>query len=43
MNRIGKNYGDMTLEELQQELREAFLDTDIIDDPLNDELEKLRE
>jgi len=43
MNRTGKSYGDMTLEELQQELREAFLDTDIIDDPLNDELEKLRE
>ena len=43
MNRIGKYYGDMTLEELQQELREAFLDTDIIDEPLNEELEELRE
>ena len=43
MNHPGKSYDDMTLEELQQELREAFLDTDYIDEPLNDELEKMRE
>ena len=43
MNRNGKNYDDMTREELEQELREAFLDTDIIDDHLNNELEKIRE
>ena len=43
MNHTGKNYGDMTLEELQRELREAFLDTDILDEPLNDELEQIRE
>ena len=43
MNHPEKSYGDMTVEELQQELREAFLDTDIIDEPLNDELEKMRE
>ena len=43
MNRPEKRYEDMTAEELQQELREAFLDTDIIDEPLNDELEKIRE
>lgn len=43
MNRSGKNYDEMTREELERELREAFLDTDILDDHLNDELEKLRE
>ena len=43
MNRNGKNYDDMTREELEQELREAFLDTDIIDDHLNNEMEKMRE
>ena len=43
MNHLEKTYDDMTVEELQQELREAFLDTDIIDEPLNDELEKMRE
>ena len=43
MNRFEKNYDEMTREELEQELREAFLDTDIIDDPLNDELERMRE
>ena len=42
MNRTGKNYNDMTLEELQQELREAFFESDIIDDSLNDELEKIQ-
>ena len=42
MNRNGKNYNDMTLEELQQELREAFFESDIIDDSLNDELEKIQ-
>ena len=43
MNRSGKNYDEMTREELERELREAFLDTDIIDAPLNEELERLRE
>ena len=43
MNHSGKNYGEMGREELERELREAFLDTDIIDGPLNDELEKMRE
>ena len=43
MNHPEKSYEDMTVEELQQELREAFLDTDILDEPLNEELEKLRE
>lgn len=43
MNRTGKNYNDMTLEELQQELREAFFESDIIDDSLNDEIEKIQE
>ena len=42
MNRTGKNYNDMTLEELQQELHEAFFESDIIDDSLNDELEKIK-
>ena len=43
MNRLGKSYDNMTPEELRKELREAFLDTDQIDGPLNDELEKMRE
>ena len=43
LNHTEKNYDDMTREELEQELREAFLDTDTIDEPLNDELEELRE
>ncbi len=43
MNRAGKNYNDMTLEELQQEFREAFLETDVIDDSLDAELEEIRE
>ena len=43
MNRTGKNYDDMTLEELQQEFREAFFETDIIDDTVNDELEELQD
>lgn len=43
LNHTGKNYDEMTREELEQELRESFLDTDTIDEPLNDELEKLRE
>ena len=43
MNRNGKNYDEMTLEELQREFREAFFETDIIDDNLNDELEKMQE
>ncbi len=43
MNPSEKSYDDMTLEELQQELRAAFLDTDIIDEPLSDELERMRE
>jgi hypothetical protein len=43
MNRSGKNYDDMTPEELQREFREAFFETDLIDDYLNDELEKMQE
>ena len=43
MSQREKNYGDMTPEELERELREAFLCTDRIDGPLNEELEKLRE
>ncbi len=43
MNHTGKDYGEMTREELEQELREAFLDTDILDEALNDELETMRE
>lgn len=43
MNRNGNNYDDMTLEELQREFREAFFETDMIDDNLNDELEKMQE
>ena len=43
MNRSGKNYDDMTPEELQREFRETFFETDLIDDYLNDELEKMQE
>ena len=43
MNRAGRNYNDMTLEELQQEFREAFLETDVIDDSLDAEMEEIRE
>ena len=43
MNRSGKNYEDMTPEELQREFRETFFKTDLIDDYLNDELEKMQE
>lgn len=43
MNRTGKNYDDMTWEELQREFREAFFETDIIDDTVNDELEELQD
>ena len=43
LNYTEKNYDDMTREELEQELREAFLDTDTIDESLNDELEEMRE
>ncbi len=43
MNRTGKDYGEMTLEELQREARAALLETDIIDGPMTAELEKLRE
>ena len=43
MNHTGKNYEEMTLEELQREAWEALMDTDIIDGPLTLELEKIRE
>ncbi len=43
MSHIEKDYDDLPVEELERELREAFLCTDRIDGPLNDELEKLRE
>ncbi len=43
MNHREKNYDAMTLEELQQEAREALLETDIIDGPMTEELEKIRE
>lgn len=43
MIRTGKNYEDMTWEELQREFREAFFETDIIDDTVNDELEALQD
>ena len=43
MNRSGKSYDDMTPEELQREFRETFFETDLIDDYLNDELEKMQE
>ncbi len=43
LNHTEKKYDEMTREELEQELREAFLDTDTIDEPLNDELEKMQE
>ena len=43
MNRSGKDYDDMTLEELQKEAWEALIDTDVIDGPLTVELEKIRE
>ncbi len=43
MNRSGKNYDDMTPEELQREFRETFFETDLIDDYLTDELETMQE
>ena len=36
------NYNDMTREELEQELREAFFYSDRIDDALAEELERIR-
>ena len=41
MNRTGKAYDDMTPEELRREFREAFFETDIIDDALNHELDQM--
>ena len=38
-----KQYDNMTAEELERELREAFFCTDQIDGPLSEELEKIRE
>ncbi len=38
-----KDYDDLTVEELEQELREAFFCSDKIDDTLSGELEELRE
>ena len=43
MNRTGRDYDDMTLEELQREAWETLIDTDVIDGPLTVELEKIRE
>ena len=43
MNRTGRDYDDMTLEELQREAWETLIDTDRIDGPLTVELEKIRE
>ena len=43
MNQPRKDYDDMTVSELERELREAFLCTDRIDGALNEELEGLRE
>lgn len=41
MNHSGKNYEEMTVEELRREFRAAFLETDILDDALEDELETI--
>ena len=38
-----KEYGEMTVEELERELREVFFCTDRIDGPLSEELERIRE
>ena len=43
MDLKGKDYDHLTREELEKELREAFLDSAVIDDPMNEKLEKLRE
>ncbi len=43
MEHYGKNYEEMTLEELERQFREAFLCTDRLDEPLNRELEKMRQ
>ena len=43
MEHYGKNYDEMTLEELERQFREAFLCTDRLDEPLNGELEKMRQ
>ena len=40
---MSRNYDDMTVEELEQELREAFFYPDQIDDQLSRELELIRE
>ena len=39
----GKKYEDLTLAELQREAWEALMDTDLIDEAMTEELEKLRE
>ncbi len=41
MSHKGKNYEEMTAEELRKEFRAAFLETDILDDALEDELETM--
>ncbi len=43
MKHYGQSYDDMPLEELERQFREAFLCTDRLDEPLNGELEKMRQ
>lgn len=43
MKQYGQSYDDMPLEELERQFREAFLCTDRLDEPLNGELEKMRQ
>ena len=43
MKHYGQSYDDMPLEELERQFREAFLCTDRLDEPLNRELEKMRQ